>query len=169
MKIINELYQDVEEILNKLVYYTIEDLRELKDAERDSLTEAYDLLIQTLTCLSDASRFRKEEEPYVVSAAELHKEYFKCPRTYPEAIWPKDERIDFSKIQSYYTCEQKGEEVPEGTPIDNSNHTYFTGDERKFNWDIANAITRLTRSNTINYDDFTASLMGSEIIIRRKS
>lgn len=108
----------------------------------------------------------------ILSALEKEKEQFKfdCPRTYPEAIWPEDEEIDFSKIQSYYyTCEQKGEEVPEETPIDNSNHTYFTGDERKFNWDIANAITHLTKSNTINYDDFTASLMGSEIIIRRKS
>jgi len=169
MKIINELYQDVEEILNKLVYYTIEDRRELKDAERDSLTEAYDLLIQTLTCLSDASRFRKEEEPYVVSAAELHKEYFKCPRTYPEAIWPNDEEIDFSKVQSYYTSNQKGEEVPEGTPIDNSNHTYFVGDERKFNWDIANAIKKCSESNTVNYDNFYITHAGGNtIIIKQK-
>ena len=160
MREIDRLYNEVEMLANKLASYTLQNLRELKDPERDALTEAYDLLVQTLSCLNDASKYRQQE-----------KEQFKfdCPRTYPEAIWPEDERIDFSKIQSYYTCEQKGEEVPEGTPIDNSNHTYFTGDERKFIWDIANAITHLTKSNTINYDDFTASLMGSEIIIRRKS
>ena len=61
MRIINELYQDVEEALNKLVYYTIEDLRELKDPERDALTEAYDLLVQTLSCLNDASQYRQPE------------------------------------------------------------------------------------------------------------
>jgi hypothetical protein len=143
MRIINELYQDVEEVLNKLVYYTIEDLRELKDPERDALTEAYDLLIQTLTCLSDASRFRKEEEPCVVSAAELHNEYF--------------------------TSNQKGESVPEGTPINNSNHTYFVGDERKFNWDIANAIKKCSESNTVNYDDFYVTHAGENtIVIKQK-
>ena len=159
MRIINELYQDVEGVLNKLVYYTIEDLRELKDPERDALTEAYDLLVQTLSCLNDASKYRQQE-----------KEQFKfdCPRIYPEAIWPEDEEIDFSKIQSYYTCEQKGEEVPEGTPIDNSNHTYFIGDERKFNWDIANAITHLTRSNTVNYDDFYVTPAGMDTIVIKK-
>ena len=158
MRIINELYQDVEEILNRLVYYTITDLRELKEPERDSLTEAYDYLVQTLTCLNDASFYRKKEE----------EETKVCVSENPNSVWNRDD-IDFSKVQSYYTCEQKGEDVLEGTPIDNSNHTYFMGDERKFNWDIANAITHLTRSNTVNYDDFSAKLVGGEIIIRKKS
>jgi len=147
------------------LYLTLQDIDKLKSLKhsmeantRDNYSvedanTAYCLIVNILNALE------KEEEKFS----------FDCPRTYPEAIWPDDEEIDFSKVQSYYTCEQKGEGVPEGTPIDNSNHTYFTGDERKFNWDIANAITHLTKSNTVNYDDFTASLMGSEIIIRRKS
>ena len=161
MRIVNELYQDVEEILNRLVYYTITDLRELKDPERESLTEAYDLLVQTLACLHQSAFYRRHEE-------EDEEEEQVCVSENPNPFWSRDD-IDFSKVRSYYTCEQKGEEVPEGTPIDNSNHTYFMGDERKFNWDIANAITHLTRSNTVNYDDFKVIVAGREIKIWRKS
>jgi hypothetical protein len=156
MREIDRLYNEVEMLANKLASYTLQDLRKLKDPERDSLIEVYDLLVQTLSCLNDASQYRKKE------VSEKKNDSYGI-------AWPSRDDIDFSKVHASYTCEQGGEEVPEGTPIDNSNHTYFTGDERKFIWDIANAITHLTKSNTINYDDFTASLMGSEIIIRRKS
>ena len=132
MRIVNELYQDVEEILNRLVYYTITDLKELKDPERDSLTEAYDYLVQTLTCLNDASRYRKHEEK---------EEARVCVSEKPDPFWNRDD-TDFAeavassilqpKVQSSYTSEQKGEDVPEGTPIDNSNHTYYLGNEKKF-------------------------------------
>jgi hypothetical protein len=156
MREIDRLYNEAEMLANKLASYTLQDLRKLKDPERDALTEAYDLLVQTLSYLNDASQYRKKEEPE------------KKDDSYGIA-WPSRDNIDFSKVYTSYTCEQKGEEVPEGTPINNSNHTYFMGDERKFNWDIANAITHLTKSNTVNYDDFTAKLVGKEIIIRRKN
>ena len=161
MRIVNELYQDVEEILNRLVYYTITDLKELKEPERESLTEAYDLLVQTLACLNQSAFYRKHEE-------EEEEETKVCVSEKPDPFWNRDD-IDFSKVKASYTSEQKGEEVPEGTPIDNSNHTYFMGDERKFNWDIANAITHLTRNNVVNYDDYTVTLVGKEIIIWKKT
>jgi len=181
MREIDQLYNEAEMLTDKLASYTLHDLRKLKDPEREALTEAYDLLVQTLSCLDDASQYREpeieKEEPYVVSAAKIHNEYHtpqqkgKEPEKKEDSYgiaWPSREDIDFSKVYSSYTCEQKGEEVPEGTPIDNSDHTYFKGDERKFNWDIANAITHLTRSNTVNYDDFYVTPAGMDTIVIKK-
>jgi len=129
------------------VYLTLQDIDKLKSLKHSMEANTRDNYsvedVNTAYCLIVNILNTLEEEPYVVSATKIQNEY--------------------------YTSQQKGEEVPEGTPIDNSNHTYFMGDERKFNWDIANAITRLTRSNTVNYDDFTAKLVGGEIIIKRKS
>jgi hypothetical protein len=167
MREIDVLYTRVEVIIDKLNSFIVQDLRKLCEPERDSLTEAYDLLVHALSCINDASFYRKHEEDEEEEAQVFPVGEPLGPKK-PDPIWNRDD-IDFSKVQAYYTCEQKGDDVPEGTPVDNSNHTYFMGDERKFNWSIANAITYLTRSNTVNYDDFTAEIIGGEIIIRKKS
>jgi hypothetical protein len=167
MREIDILYTNVEVIINKLNSYIIQDLRSLKDPERESLTEAYGLLVQTLSCLDDASFYRQpevneEEEAQVFPVGEPL-----GPKN-SDPAWYMDD-TDYSKVYSNYTSEQKGEEVPEGTPIDNSNHTYFMGDERKFNWAIANAIKHVTGSNTVNYDNFYIITAGGYTIqIKRK-
>lgn len=151
MREIDVLYTNIEVIIDKLNSFVIQDLRKLCEPERDSLTEAYDLLVHALSCINDASFYRKHEEE--------EKEARVCVSENPDPFWgaplgPKEDAIDYSKVQSTYTSEQRGEKVPEGTPIDNSNHTYFMGDERKFNWDIANAIKHITGGNTVDYDNF---------------
>jgi hypothetical protein len=165
------LYTRVEVIIDKLNSFVIQDLRKLCEPERDSLTEAYDLLVHALSCINDASFYRKHEE-------DEEEEVRVCVSEKPDPFWNKGD-TDFAEavassilqpeVQSSYTSEQKGEDVPEGTPIDNSNHTYFMGDERKFNWAIANAIKHVTGSNTVNYDNFYIITAGGYTIqIKRK-
>lgn len=155
MRIINELYQDVEGALNKLVYYTIEDLRELKDPERDALTEAYDLLVQTLSCLNDASRYRRKKEP--------------TPEEVPDVAKWSREAIDFSKVHASYTCEQKGEESAEEIPYDNFNHTYYLGDEAQFmDAFLIAARNKLSNTYELNYDCLTITYFNDDSIVIRK-
>lgn len=166
MRIINELYQDVEEILNRLVYYTISDLKELKEPERESLTEAYELLVGALACIHQSAFYRQPE-------IDEEEETRVCVSENPDPPWgaplgPRED-IDFSKVHTTYTSEQKGEEVSEGTPIDNTNHTYYLGHEGNFMWEFNKAARHLL-SNTyeLNYDKLTITFYNDDIIIIKK-
>jgi hypothetical protein len=169
MREIDILYDKVEVIVDELNSYILQDLRNLKEPERESLTEAYELLVGALACIHQSAFYRQPEVDEEEEARAFPTGKPLGPKN-PAPFWVKEDGKYDGYREVYpedyvYTSEQKGEEVPEGTPIDNSNHTYFTGDERKFNWDIIYAMKKITGSNTVDYDAFAVSYAGDGTII----